>query len=123
MSKNTPAENTEGHIVPLFLDEFCTALDLPGINKIPLCPSSTMIEDVLKYHKNPDYYAKGLPRQSAQHVLKQAVDDMGSYFASLRSWKAHPESYTGKPNLPGYKKKGGHTAVYITNQDCTVNYS
>lgn len=102
------------------IDEFCSALDQPGISGVPLCPSFRTMDAVLKYHKNPDYYAEGLPRQSAQHILKQTVNDMNNYFAALRSWKEHPELFTGKPELPGYKKKGGHTAVSITNQDCTI---
>ena len=38
------------------------------------------LEKAMKATKNPDYYAKGLPRQSAQQILKQAHDDMKSFF-------------------------------------------
>lgn len=82
--------------------------------------SYRLLETIMKYTKNPDYYAEGLPRQTAQSVLKKAVKDMKGFFASCRAYKNAPSSFTGKPQLPGYKKKGGHTVADISNQDCTI---
>lgn len=78
------------------------------------------LDDIMKTTGNPDYFAKGLPRQSAQHVLKQTVRDMVSFYQACRVFKENPSAFTGRPQLPKYKKKGGHTTVHITNQDCTL---
>ena len=80
----------------------------------------SFLDSVMKYTKNPDYYAKGLPRQTAQYVLKQAVRDMKTFYASCRAYAKDPSAFTGKPKLPGYKKKGGHTTATVSNQDCII---
>lgn len=82
--------------------------------------SYTMLDEILKYTDNPDYYAEGLPRQSAQGIIKQCVSDMKAFYRSVREYRQNPGSFTGKPELPGYKKKGGRCTAFITNQDCTV---
>lgn len=84
---------------------------------VPSFPGYNIMEKVMRYHHNPDYFAEGLPRQSAQQVLMKATDDMVNYFSALRKAK---EDAVSAPNLPGYKRKGGHTSVRITNQDCTL---
>lgn len=82
--------------------------------------SYTFLDAIMKYTDNPDYYADGLARQSAQHILKQAVEDMKSFYQAWREYKKNEKAFTGAPKLPGYKRKGGHTTVIVTNQDCTV---
>ncbi|WP_168353629.1 hypothetical protein [Dubosiella muris] len=39
---------------------------------------------------HPDYFAKGLPRHTAQHMMKQACRDFDTYFKSLKAWKNNP---------------------------------
>lgn len=78
------------------------------------------LDKVLRINKNPDFFVKGLPKQSAQHVIRQAVRDMKSYCEANRSYKKDPSLFSGAPKLPGYKRKGGHTAVMVTNQDCVI---
>ena len=34
------------------------------------------LEGILRVNHNPDFYAEGLPRQTAQHVLKTTVKDI-----------------------------------------------
>lgn len=79
-----------------------------------------LLDAIMKYTGNPDYYAEGLPRQTAQNVLKQAVKDMKGFYASCREYHKNPDSFTGKPVLPGYRKKGGHTTALVSNQDCKL---
>lgn len=99
------------------IHEFVTALNLENRNSIRYRPGWMKIEKVMKYHHNPDYYAKGLPRQSAQQILKRSCDDMNSYFLAKAKWKkGNPV-----PKLPHYKKKNGRSSVLITNQDCTIS--
>ena len=82
--------------------------------------SYRFIDAYMKATENVDYYKTGLPRQTAQHAIKGVVKNMKGYYASLRSYKQSPSSFTGRPNLPGYHKKGGKTTAVITNQDCKI---
>ena len=45
---------------------------------------------------NPDFFA-GLPMQTAQQVLKDAVHDFKAWLDSLKKYKKDPSNYTGKP--------------------------
>lgn len=84
---------------------------------IPSSPGYKTIYNVLYATGNPDYFAKGLPKQSAQGVIQKCVQDMDSYFALMKRYQAGAGD---RPSLPGYKRKGGHTSVYVSNQDCTI---
>lgn len=81
--------------------------------------SYTHLEKMMRVTENPDFFS-GLPRQTAQQMIKQAVTDFKNWLASLREYKKHPEKYLGKPKMPRYKKND-LTTVIITNQD-TVLY-
>ena len=74
----------------------------------------------MKKTDNPDYQAEGLPRQTAQHVLKQVVRDLTSFFEANRKYRNDPSSFKGKPELPSYKHKGGTCSFVISNQDCVI---
>lgn len=112
--RKNSAELTENELE--VINEFLSAMDLKDRPDLPLSPGWTTIEKVMKFHKNPDYYAEGLPRQSAQQILRKACQDMSNYFSARRKWKLG----SPVPELPGYRKKGGHCPVVITNQDCTI---
>ena len=77
----------------------------------------TFIEDLLRATENPDYFAHGFPRQTAQQSITQAVEEWDGYFESLKVYQDNPSAFTGKPCLPGYRRKGGRTTATITNQD------
>ena len=92
--------------------------------KLPMQGRSVLgyqcIDDVMKTYRNPDYFAEGLPRQTAQQAIRQTVSDMFHFYSACREYAADPSRFTGKPKLPRYKHKGGHTTAHITNQDCTI---
>jgi len=77
------------------------------------------LNDLMKKSENPDYM-NGLPRQTAQNVLRQMARDFKSFFKANKEYNRHPEKFTGKPKLPGYKTKGGQTTAAITNQECVI---
>lgn len=81
------------------------------------------LDRVMRVNHNPDFFVEGLSKQTAQHVLKQVSRDVKGFFASLREYKKNPSKFTGKPNIPGYRKKGGLSTITFTNQDCVVYYN
>ena len=71
------------------------------------------LDALLKVTKNPDYFAVGLPKHTAQQVLKEVVKTMKGFYAGIRKHKKDPAAFTGKIKLPRYGEKGGkHTAVF-----------
>ena len=65
--------------------------------------SYTHLEKMMRVTENADFFS-GLPRQTAQQMVKQSVTDFKNWLASLREYKKHPEKYLGKPKMPRYKK-------------------
>ena len=80
--------------------------------------SYTHIEKMMRVTENADFFS-GLPRQTAQQMVKQSVTDFKNWLTSLREYKKHPEKYLGKPKMPRYKKSD-LTTVIITNQDAVL---
>ena len=80
--------------------------------------SYTHLEKMMRVTENPDFFS-GLPRHTAQQMVKQSVTDFKNWLASLREYKKHPEKYLGKPKMPRYKKSD-LTTVIITNQDAVL---
>ena len=76
------------------------------------------LDAIMRANGNPDFYA-GLPMQTAQRVLKEAVTVFRAWLKSLREYKRAPGRYTGKPCMPKYLKNDRHT-FYITNQDAVL---
>ena len=52
--------------------------------------------------------------------MKQVARDVKGFFASLNAYKQNPSAFMGKPNIPGYHRKGGLSTITFTNQDCVV---
>ena len=73
---------------------------------------------MMRVTENADFFS-GLPRQTAQQMVKQSVTDFKNWLVSLREYKKHPEKYLGKPKMPHYKKSD-LTTVIITNQDAVL---
>ena len=76
------------------------------------------LDAVMRVNNNPDFFA-GLPMQTAQRVLKEAVTVFRAWLSSLKEFRRAPERYTGKPCMPKYLKNDRHT-FYITNQDAVL---
>ena len=76
------------------------------------------LEKLMRVTENPDFFI-GLPMQTAQAMVKQAVTDFKNWLASLREYKNHPEKILGRPKIPHYKKQDLATVI-ITNQDAVL---
>lgn len=61
-----------------------------------------------------------LPAQASQQVLRGLTGDWKTTFKSLKAYYKNPSKFTGKPNIPKYKKKDGRLTVCLTNQQCKV---
>ena len=46
-----------------------------------------------------------LPTKVAQGVVKQVHEAWISFFEACKEYRKHPEKFTGRPKLPGYKDK------------------
>ena len=77
------------------------------------------LEKLMRATNNPDFFA-GLPMQTAQNVVKQAVGDFKNWLASLKEYKHSPDKYLGKPKMPHYKKKDGICTFTVSNQDAVL---
>ena len=50
--------------------------------------SYNFAERVLRVTQNPDYFAEGLPRQTAQWIVKQVCTDITSYYNAMKQYAA-----------------------------------
>ena len=76
------------------------------------------LEKLMRVTENPDFFA-GLPMQTAQAIVKQAVTDFNNWLKSLKAYAKHPEDFLGRPKMPHYKKDS-LTTVTVTNQDAVL---
>ena len=81
------------------------------------------LNSLLLNSNNPDYCCESLPRQTAQQILRVAVRDMKAFYGAKREYKKDPGKFTGEPKLPHYKKPGGKSSFYMTNQECYLEYT
>jgi len=61
-----------------------------------------------------------LPAQTAQWTIKKVKQSWNSFFKATRTWKKHPEKFTGMPKPPKYKNKSGEFMLIFTNQQCKI---
>ena len=61
------------------------------------------LEKLMRVTENPDFFA-GLPMQTAQAIVKQAVTDFNNWLKSLKAYAKHPEDFLGRPKMPHYKR-------------------
>ena len=112
--KEAPTENES-----LVLKEL-KALKESGYNvKSSSVLSYNTLEKLMRITKNPDFFDEALSMQTAQHVLKDAVNDFNNWLKALRAYKKDPSGFLGKPKMPGYKKSDTRTTEF-TNQDCRI---
>lgn len=75
------------------------------------------LEKLMRVTNNPDFFNDDLSKQTAQHVVREAVEDFTTWLKSLKEYKRNPSKYTGCPKMPRYKKASTRTTS-LTNQDC-----
>jgi IS605 OrfB family transposase len=63
---------------------------------------------------------KLLKAQSAQQTLKLLDKDIKSFYKSIKAWKANPDKFKAKPELPHYKKRGAMFELRYTNQCSSI---
>src|SRR5215472_5653657 len=63
--------------------------------------------------KHLDCY-RALPAKVSNSILILIHKNWVSFFKGLEEWKQHPEKFTGRPSLPGYKhkEKGRNILIY-----------
>ena len=81
--------------------------------------SYRFLERMMRDTGNPDYFADGLSKQTAQQILKKACSELKSFDAAEREYIRHPEKFTGRPRIPGYTKSETATFTF-TNQDAVI---
>ena len=82
--------------------------------------SYSFMEKLLRATYNPDFFAEGLPKQTAQWIVRQVCTDITSFYKAMKQYSVSPGLFSGKPELPAYKRKGGACSFRITNQDCVI---
>lgn len=59
---------------------------------------------ILRATSNPDYFA-GLPMQTAEDTVKEAVKNFRKWLDNLKLYKQDPSRFTGKPRMPFFIQK------------------
>lgn len=72
--------------------------------------SYNFLDCLLKVNNNVDYYA--LPAQVNQQIMRRCLKNWKGYFKSLQQYKKTPAAFTGKPQIPKYKKSNMDNAVF-----------
>ena len=57
---------------------------------------------------------QALPRKVSNSILILIDKNWRAFQSALKAWKEHPEKFTGRPSLPGYKhkEKGRNILIY-----------
>ena len=71
-------------------------------------------------HNDEENPYKDLPAKTSQQILRNLNKDWKGFFKSIKDFSKNPTKYTGKPNIPGYKKKDGRAKVSFTYQQCKI---
>jgi putative transposase len=73
------------------------------------------LDNTAVFHQIKSHEAyQALPRKVSNQVLIQLHKAWVSFFEAMEAWREHPEQFTGRPKLPGYKHKtaGRNLLVY-----------
>ena len=64
------------------------------------------LNTVAIFHRIKSHEAyQALPRKVSNQVLIQLHNAWVGFFEAMHAWREHPEQFTGRPKLPGYKHK------------------
>ena len=66
-------------------------------------PSEYETSKELQDSDDVDYRA--LPAQTSQHIIKQVYREWRSFWANVKAYQKHPGKFSGRPKMPGYKRK------------------
>ena len=102
------------------IDEFKTASGVDILSDSFKGVSAQLLEETMRKNGNPDYCNSFISAQTAQWVVKSVINDWKNAWSAINDWVNNPSKYKAKPELPKYKRKGGHCTVVMTNQDCTI---
>ncbi len=80
--------------------------------------SYKVLEKLMRVTHNPDFFS-GLPMQTAQAVVKGAVNDFRNWLKALNTYKKDPSRFMGKPRMPHYCKND-RKSFTVTNQDAVL---
>lgn len=80
--------------------------------------SYIQLERLMRVTENADFFS-GLPMQTAQQILKQTVQEFKSWLSALKAYRKDSSGFTGKPNMPSYRK-GNLDTFTLTNQDAIL---
>ena len=76
------------------------------------------LDAIMRANDNPDFFA-GLPMQTSQRILKEAVSVFKAWLSALKEYRREPGKFTSRPRMPKYLKNERHT-FYISNQDAVL---
>ena len=76
------------------------------------------LDYVLKATRDAAYFH--LPAQANQQILKRILRDYKSFFEAVKVYTDTKEIFTGRPGMPGYRKKGSMITAVLTNQICRI---
>ncbi|MGG0275090.1 hypothetical protein [Bacillus rhizoplanae] len=93
----------------------CNLFTLPTKEKSFL--SYHFLDCLFKTMKQQDYI--NLPSQVNQAVMRKLYQNWDSFFDSIKKYKKHPFTFTGKPRIPNYIKSSMREVVF-TNQVCKL---
>ena len=85
--------------------------------------SYMFLEYYLKNTDNVDYKHKDLGSHTAQQAVKKVVESFKSYYKSFFDYLKNKDKYSGKPELPKYKKKVSFCSFSFTNIECKIKNS
>lgn len=101
------------------MDEIMLTVQSSNMKAPKAVVSYQFLEKLMRVKENPDFFS-GLPMQTAQEVLKQAVRSFKGWISALREYKKDPSGFTGRPKMPKYMKPDKLSTVVFTNQDCVL---
>lgn len=74
-----------------------------------------------KYEVNENMLYHAFPYvQSAQQTLKEVMSIWKAWFKALKTYRAQPYLFTGRPRMPKYLRKNERHVFYVTNQNARI---
>ena len=81
------------------------------------------LEKVLRGTQNDAFFNELVPRQTAQHTVREVTNKCFEFLESLNKYMSDSSGYTGRPKAPNYLKSGSRHTAILTNQACKYRES